>query len=98
MYINDYGEKDKPLVILLAPMMVSGTDLYELIHPYLKGEYHIIAPDQGGHGKAGGYVSADEEYRQLITLDWESYFTEQGIEVVHPGEAGAACTVDGKGC
>ena len=33
-----------------------------------------------------------------ISLDWESYFTEQGIEVVHPGEAGAACTVDGKGC
>ena len=33
-----------------------------------------------------------------ITIDWESYFTEQGIEVVHPGEAGAACTVDGKGC
>lgn len=51
MYINDYGEKDKPLVILLAPMMVSGTDLYELIHPYLKGEYHIIAPDQGAMGK-----------------------------------------------
>ena len=77
MYINDYGEKDKPLVILLAPMMVSGTDLYELIHPYLKGEYHIIAPDQGGHGKAGGYESADEEYRQL-----KSYLLENGYQTI----------------
>jgi len=33
-----------------------------------------------------------------LTLDWESYFTQQGIEVVHPGEAGAACGIDGKGC
>ncbi|WP_196808085.1 MULTISPECIES: hypothetical protein [unclassified Butyrivibrio] len=33
-----------------------------------------------------------------IILDWERYFTEQGIEVEKPGEAGAACRVDGKGC
>ncbi len=33
-----------------------------------------------------------------LTLDWESYFTKRGIEVVHPGNAGAACGLDGKGC
>ena len=33
-----------------------------------------------------------------LTLDWESFFTEQGIEVVHPGNEGAACGIDGKGC
>ena len=33
-----------------------------------------------------------------LTLDWESFFIEQGIEVVHPGDAGAACGLDGKGC
>ena len=33
-----------------------------------------------------------------MTLDWKSYFTERGIEVVKPGEVGAACAVDGKGC
>ena len=33
-----------------------------------------------------------------ITLDWESYFTERGLEVVHPGNDGAACGIDGKGC
>ena len=33
-----------------------------------------------------------------LTLDWESFFTEQGIEVVHPGNEGAVCGIDGKGC
>ena len=33
--------------------------------PFLKGSYHVIAPDQGGHGGAGAYHSAEEEYHQL---------------------------------
>ncbi len=33
-----------------------------------------------------------------LSLDWECFFTERGIEVVHPGDEGTACTVDGKGC
>ena len=65
MFINEYGSRDDPTIILLAPMMVSGTDLYDMMKPYLKGAYHIIAPDQGGHGNAGNYISADEEYQAL---------------------------------
>ena len=34
MFINEYGDKNDPLVLLLAPMMVSGEDLYQLMHPY----------------------------------------------------------------
>lgn len=26
----------------------------------------LLAPDQGGHGKAGAYISADEEYVEEI--------------------------------
>ena len=33
MFINEYGDKNDPLVLLLAPMMVSGEDLYQLMHP-----------------------------------------------------------------
>ena len=65
MFINEYGSREDPTIILLAPMMVSGSDLYALMKPYFKGRYHFIAPDQGGHGKAGGYVSAEEEYKAL---------------------------------
>ncbi|MCR4640610.1 MAG: hypothetical protein K5697_01105 [Lachnospiraceae bacterium] len=65
MYINEYGDKGAPVVILLAPMMVSGSDLYELMEPYFKGTYHFISPDLGGHGKAGKFISADEEYKVL---------------------------------
>ena len=58
MFINEYGDKKDPIVLLLAPMMVSGEDLYQLMHPYFKHNYHFMAPDQGGHGKAGAYNSS----------------------------------------
>ena len=65
MFINEYGSRENPTIILLAPMMVSGSDLYHLMAPHMKGNYHIVAPDQGGHGKADQYHSAEEEYAQL---------------------------------
>ncbi len=65
MFINVYGNPEDPKVVLLAPMMVSGEDLYQLMKPYFKGNYFFIVPDQGGHGKAGAYISAEEEYREL---------------------------------
>lgn len=39
MYINEYGDPNDPKLILLAPMMVSGLDLYNLMSPYLKASY-----------------------------------------------------------
>lgn len=77
MYFNEYGNEEDPVVVLLAPMMVSGADLYELMSPYFSKQYHIIAPDQGGHGKAGAYVSADEEYKSL-----KGYLLEKGIKKI----------------
>ena len=65
MFINEFGSRDNPTMVLLAPMMVSGPDLYNLMKPNFKGDYHIIAPDQGAHGKAGRYHSAEEEYQTL---------------------------------
>ncbi|WP_329886481.1 hypothetical protein [Pseudoramibacter faecis] len=58
MYIHEYGDKENPSVILLVSMLISGEDLYKLMSPHFKGQYHIIAPDQGGHGRAGAYISA----------------------------------------
>lgn len=78
MYIHEYGSRDNPTIILLAPMMVSGADLYSLMSPHLMGEYHIIAPDQGGHGQAGQYQSADQEYKEL-----KSYLLEIGCTQIH---------------
>ena len=45
MFINEYCSKNDPTIILLAPMMVSGSDLYNLMKPYFKSNYHIIAPN-----------------------------------------------------
>ena len=35
MFIREYGSKEDPLVLLLAPMMVSGEDLYRQMHAEL---------------------------------------------------------------
>ena len=88
MFINEFGSRDHPTMILLAPMMVSGTDLHNLMQPHLKGEYHIIAPDQGGHGKAGGYRSAEEEYQTLRAFLLETGCTE--IALVYGASLGVA--------
>ncbi len=76
MFINAYGNRNDPLVVLLAPMMVSGEDVYQLTGPYFKHSYHFIAPDQGGHGKAGAYISADEEYKTLKSFLLDAGYTE----------------------
>lgn len=65
MYINEYGDAGAPKVILLAPMLVSGQELYTIMRPYFEGSYCFIAPDQGGHGRAGAYTGADSEYAGL---------------------------------
>lgn len=45
MFINEYGDKNNPLFLLLAPMMVSGEDLYQLMHPYGRADSSsIITP------------------------------------------------------
>ena len=88
MFVNEYGSRNDPTIILLAPMMISGSDLYGQMSPYFQSSYHIIAPDQGGHGKAGAYVSADEEYRTL-----KSFLLEAGcttLELVYGASMGVA--------
>ncbi len=88
MYIREYGSRNDPTVILLAPMMISGSDLYRLMSPHFLGQYHFIAPDQGGHGQAGPYISADMEYRELKGFLHETGCTE--ITLVYGASLGVA--------
>ena len=81
MFINEFGSRDNPTMVLLAPMMVSGPDLYNLMKPNFKGDYHLIALDQGAHGKAGRYHSAEEEYQTLRSFLLEIGCT--GITLVY---------------
>ena len=88
VFINEYGSIGDPTVIFLAPMMVSGSDLYNLMSPYFRGAYHVIAPDQGAHGKAGSYISADDEYQTLRSFLLESGCTD--IALVYGASLGVA--------
>ena len=78
MYINRYGNSEGPVIVLLPPMMVTGEDLYNAMAPYFKGDYCIIAPDHGSHGKAEDYLSADLEYKDL-----KSYLIQNGYRHIH---------------
>ena len=88
MFIHEYGSREDPSIILLAPMMVSGEDLYNLMARHLQRNYHIIAPDQGGHGKAGPYISAEEEYKALCLYLLEHHYTN--IALLYGASLGAA--------
>ena len=88
MFINEYGNRNDPTVILLAPMMISGSDLYGQMSQFFQDSYHIIAPDQGGHGKAGAYINADEEYQTLKSFLLETCCTN--IELVYGASMGVA--------
>ncbi len=87
-YIHMYGDDSLPKIILLAPMMVTGEELYQLISPYFKNEYCFISPDQGGHGKAGMYISADEEYASLREYLIDKHYTD--IKLVYGASMGVA--------
>ncbi len=75
MYINEYGTAGAPIILGLHPMSITGQDLYEALEPHLEGEYCVITPDQGGHGRSGHYVSLDDE---LGTL--KSYLNDKGYK------------------
>ena len=88
MYIHEYGSEEKPTIILLAPMLISGEELYKLASPHFAGQYHIIAPDQGGHGRAGAYIGADEEYGELKRFLLERGFRQ--ISLLYGASLGGA--------
>ncbi len=91
MYINEYGDPNDPVIVALHPMSITGEDLYEALKPNLKGDYLIIAPDQGGHGRSGHYVSFEDEMNTL-----KAYLLENGhtdIRLLYAASMGvtAAC-------
>ena len=49
MYIHKHGNNTDPTVIILHPMGITGTKMYEVVGQNL-GDYCVIAPDMGGHG------------------------------------------------
>ena len=42
MFIHEYGSREDPTMILLAPMMVSGTDLYHRMKPFLRRQPDVL--------------------------------------------------------
>ena len=86
MYINVFGELQDPVIVLIHPTMLTGEQLYQLFSPYFTGKYCFIAPDQGGHGKAGNYISADDEYAGLKQFLIENNVTK--VKLVYGASLG----------
>lgn len=67
MKINEYGNRDKPHIILIHGMWMC----HELMLPYVapfKDDYHIIAPNLTGHGNdKGQFISAEKDAEELAS-------------------------------
>ena len=67
MIIHTFGNPSAPVFVILHPPGLSGDYCYQLIRPYLKEDYCIIAPDLRGHGKdETDYISPAEDGKTLL--------------------------------
>ncbi len=76
MFIHAYGNSSDPKILGLHPMSLTGEDLYQALLPHLRGSYFVIAPDEGGHGKSGPYISLADEVRTLKTYLLDNGYTD----------------------
>ncbi len=65
MYVNEYGDPSLQKWLMFHPLGLTGENIYEMCRDYLSGEYCILSPDQGGHGRSGPYISFEDEKNTL---------------------------------
>ncbi len=67
MKINEYGDRDRPHILLIHGMWMC----HEMMLPYVasfKDDYHIIAPDLTGHGDdKGQFLSAESDAEEIAS-------------------------------
>ncbi len=76
MYVNEYGDPKLPKWLMLHPLGLTGENIYDMCHGYLSGEYCILSPDQGGHGRSGPYISLEDEKNTLTEYLLERGYTD----------------------
>ena len=59
MYIETFGNKEKPVVLAIHPMFTGGFFLKNLID-YCKDDYFFIIPTMSGHYENTIYVSMSD--------------------------------------
>ena len=88
MYIHKHGNNTDPMVIILHPMGITGTKMYETVGRKL-GNFCVIAPDMGGHAsEKRDFRSARAEAAAL-----HDYLVKSGrmkIKLLYGASLGAA--------
>ena len=88
MYIHKHGNNTAPTVIILHPMGITGTKMYEVVGQKL-GDYCVIAPDMGNHAsEKRDFRSARAEAAAL-----HDYLVKSGrmkIKLLYGASLGAA--------
>lgn len=64
MYIETFGNKEKPVVLAIHPMFTGGFFLKNLID-YCKDDYFFIIPTMSGHYENSIYVSMSDEEKTI---------------------------------
>lgn len=88
MYIHTFGRQDRPAILLLHPMGLPGETLFGIFREFVPDDYFVIFPDQGGHGKSGGYESVGAE--ATVLTDWLLETGHSQIQLVFGASMGAA--------
>ncbi|MDD3340294.1 MAG: alpha/beta hydrolase [Lachnospiraceae bacterium] len=76
MIMHDYNQQGKKVVLLLHPMLASGSMLYDLLGKHLGENVRCLAPDFASHGeeREKEFKSASEESEKIA-----HYLTKNGI-------------------
>lgn len=73
MIFNEFGEKGKPVVLLMHGMMQSWETEYEMLQP-LENHYRLIIPGMDGfYDGSGTFTSFAEQARQIEEYVQENY-------------------------
>ena len=95
MLFNEFGNKEKPVIIMLSGSFVPGESMKN-IYDILKEDYYIIVPEYNGHYKDGGTFTTrdkeaeeikkfliDRKIRRIDLIYGQSMGTEIGMELLN---------------
>ena len=88
MVMHDYDSDGSKVVLLLHPMLASGSLMYELIGSQLGDSIRCLAPDFGAHGDQRGteFVSASVEADQV--MDYLQHMNVSHIDLAYGASLG----------
>lgn len=73
MLFNEYGDKNKPTILLMHGMLQDWHSMYDFMH-YLEDDYHLVVPAMNGmHPNAPEFVDFESECKEIEKYILDNY-------------------------